>query len=88
MKKPVIFVPSPNVAEDHQTKNAELMLRAGAALRVADADLDGQTLARVIRDYLDYPERIREMEKRSRELGSMDGANRIVNFILEELLDR
>lgn len=36
--KPVILVPSPNVAEDHQTKNAQALSTRGAALFVADAD--------------------------------------------------
>ena len=35
--KPVLFVPSPNVAEDHQTKNAQALEREGAAVIVADA---------------------------------------------------
>ncbi len=36
--KPVILVPSPNVAEDHQTKNAMALVDRGAALCVKDAD--------------------------------------------------
>ena len=36
--KPVILVPSPNVAEDHQTKNAMALVNRGAALFVSDAD--------------------------------------------------
>jgi UDP-N-acetylglucosamine--N-acetylmuramyl-(pentapeptide) pyrophosphoryl-undecaprenol N-acetylglucosamine transferase len=36
--KPVILVPSPNVAEDHQTKNAMALVKAQAALLVKDAD--------------------------------------------------
>ena len=37
VKKPVILVPSPNVAEDHQTKNAMALLKKNAALMVTDA---------------------------------------------------
>jgi len=36
--KPVIFVPSPNVAEDHQTKNATALVEKNAALMVTDAE--------------------------------------------------
>jgi UDP-N-acetylglucosamine--N-acetylmuramyl-(pentapeptide) pyrophosphoryl-undecaprenol N-acetylglucosamine transferase len=36
--KPVILVPSPNVAEDHQTKNALALVEKGAARLVRDAD--------------------------------------------------
>ncbi len=38
--KPVIFIPSPNVAEDHQTKNAMAVVEKGAGLLVKEADLD------------------------------------------------
>ena len=40
--KPVIFIPSPNVAEDHQTKNANAMVQEVAALMIKEADLDSQ----------------------------------------------
>ena len=36
--KPVLFVPSPNVAEDHQTKNARALETKGAAVVVPDAE--------------------------------------------------
>ena len=38
MKKPVILVPSPNVAEDHQTKNALALSTKDAAIYVKDAE--------------------------------------------------
>ncbi len=40
VKKPVILVPSPNVAEDHQTKNALALLHDNAAVFVADRDAE------------------------------------------------
>lgn len=49
--KPVILVPSPNVAEDHQTKNATALVNNGAAICVKDADarqkVIGEALATV-----------------------------------------
>ncbi|MCD8291509.1 MAG: undecaprenyldiphospho-muramoylpentapeptide beta-N-acetylglucosaminyltransferase [Prevotella sp.] len=42
--KPVILVPSPNVAEDHQTKNALALVEKDAALYVKDADAPAQLL--------------------------------------------
>ena len=38
--KPVLFIPSPNVAEDHQTKNATALVQEHAALMVREKDLD------------------------------------------------
>lgn len=38
--KPVIFIPSPHVAEDHQTKNAQAITAKEAALMIKEADID------------------------------------------------
>ncbi|MEH6406354.1 MAG: undecaprenyldiphospho-muramoylpentapeptide beta-N-acetylglucosaminyltransferase [Leeuwenhoekiella sp.] len=38
--KPVIFIPSPNVAEDHQTKNAKAVVEKDAAIMIAEKDLN------------------------------------------------
>ncbi|MCK8480522.1 undecaprenyldiphospho-muramoylpentapeptide beta-N-acetylglucosaminyltransferase [Psychroserpens algicola] len=38
--KPVIFIPSPNVAEDHQTKNAKAIADQNAAIMIKESDLD------------------------------------------------
>lgn len=40
--KPVIFIPSPNVAEDHQTKNAQAIVNAKGAILLKEAELDNQ----------------------------------------------
>lgn len=39
--KPVVFIPSPNVAEDHQTKNAQAVVSEQAALMIKESSLDG-----------------------------------------------
>lgn len=46
--KPVIFVPSPNVAEDHQTKNAMALADRGAALVVRDSEAVGRCMDRAV----------------------------------------
>ncbi|MBL7808044.1 MAG: UDP-N-acetylglucosamine--N-acetylmuramyl-(pentapeptide) pyrophosphoryl-undecaprenol N-acetylglucosamine transferase, partial [Saprospiraceae bacterium] len=45
--KPVVLVPSPNVAEDHQTKNALALVEKGAARLVRDADAGEKLLQEV-----------------------------------------
>src|SRR5690606_22003942 len=45
--KPAILVPSPNVAEDHQTKNAQALVSKGAALTIAD-DMAGDNLLEMV----------------------------------------
>lgn len=46
--KPCILVPSPNVAEDHQTKNAMALVNQNAALLVKDSDADKQLITKTI----------------------------------------
>ena len=46
--KPVILVPSPNVAEDHQTKNAMALVHKGAAVYVKDSEAKNQLISRAI----------------------------------------
>ncbi len=38
--KPVVFIPSPNVSEDHQTKNAQAIVKENAAILIKEADLN------------------------------------------------
>ncbi len=46
--KPVILVPSPNVAEDHQTKNALALAEKDAAIMIPDNEIDGKLLSEAI----------------------------------------
>jgi len=48
VKKPVILVPSPNVAEDHQTKNALALVQENAAIFVADRDAEAKLVDRAL----------------------------------------
>jgi len=40
--KPTVFIPSPNVAEDHQTKNAQALVDENAAIMLRETELDKQ----------------------------------------------
>ena len=46
--KPVILVPSPNVAEDHQTKNAQALVKNNAALMVTDKEAPDSLVSQII----------------------------------------
>jgi UDP-N-acetylglucosamine--N-acetylmuramyl-(pentapeptide) pyrophosphoryl-undecaprenol N-acetylglucosamine transferase len=48
IKKPVILVPSPNVAEDHQTKNALALVKNNAALMIADRSAEDTLVAEAL----------------------------------------
>lgn len=78
--KPTILIPSPNVAEDHQTKNAMALSSKGAAIVIADADCRKQGIA-VLKELLDSPTRQEEMSKAILQLGRRNAADRIVDEI-------
>ena len=78
--KPVILVPSPNVAEDHQTKNAIALVEKNAAMLVPDADAL-QSLIPLALDTVRNPERLKELSVNIKKLALPDAANKIVDEI-------
>lgn len=76
-RKAAIFVPSPNVAEDHQTHNAMALVRKGAGMIVKD-DEAVEKLMGVALGLLDNPEKIQEMETNIAKLAKMDAGSVIV----------
>ena len=79
--KPVIFVPSPNVAEDHQTKNARALEEKGAAVLIPDARAVTDVFPQ-IEVLLGDSAQLERMSKNILALGISDSADRIVNEIL------
>ena len=75
--KACVLVPSPNVAEDHQTKNAMALSTKGAAVLVTDAECRDKLLPTVM-ELLDSPSRLKEMSKNIRELAMTDSDEKIV----------
>lgn len=84
--KCAVLVPSPNVAEDHQRKNAEALAVRSAALMVLDADARGALCSTVL-DLLADPGRIKELETNCRAMALENADVRIVDKIYE-ILDR
>lgn len=78
--KPVVLIPSPNVAEDHQTKNALALVDRGAAVMVKDADCNSQGLA-AVKDIFDAPEHQEAMRAAITKMAVRDAANKIVDQI-------
>jgi UDP-N-acetylglucosamine--N-acetylmuramyl-(pentapeptide) pyrophosphoryl-undecaprenol N-acetylglucosamine transferase len=73
---PGILVPYPYSGQ-HQDANADYLVRHGAALKIADADLD-QELAPTLLGLLRDQNRLQEMARCARELSRPDAARRIV----------
>ncbi|MBL7857764.1 MAG: undecaprenyldiphospho-muramoylpentapeptide beta-N-acetylglucosaminyltransferase [Cyclobacteriaceae bacterium] len=83
-KKPVILVPSPNVAEDHQTKNAMALVERDAAVLVADNDAQKMLVDEALRLLFDeqHANRLREnIAKLARPNATRDIVNEIEKLI-------
>ena len=78
--KAAVFVPSPNVAEDHQTHNAMALVRHGAAVMVKDADALQELLPTAM-ELIHDPERIAEMERNVSPLARRDAAQAIAEEV-------
>ncbi len=84
-KKPVILVPSPNVAEDHQTKNAKALADKDAAIMVADKDASSVLVDLALNLIFDAS-RSAKLRENIAALAKPEATNDIVNEI-EKLLD-
>lgn len=81
LRKPVVLVPSPNVAEDHQTKNALALVDKGAALYVKDSEAQEKMLATAIDAVNDAP-RLRTLSENIAKLAFYNSADRIADEVL------
>ena len=80
MGKATVFVPSPNVAEDHQTHNAMALVRKEAAMLVKDTDAVDDLLPTAV-DLLNAPQRIATLEKNAEAMALRDAAQIICDEI-------
>ena len=82
-KKSTLFVPSPNVAEDHQTKNAMALVERDAAEIIADKDAIAQGMERALA-LVEDKERLAKLSRNIIKLGIKDAAERVVRQIEKE----
>ena len=80
---PCIIVPSPNVTNNHQEKNARILERRGAAMVIREEDCDGDSLYEAAKALLTDAPRLDAMRKALREMAVVDSASRICQIILE-----
>ncbi|MVO08667.1 undecaprenyldiphospho-muramoylpentapeptide beta-N-acetylglucosaminyltransferase [Flavobacterium sp. TP390] len=82
--KPTIFIPSPNVSEDHQTKNAQAILDKKAAILLKERDLDID-FKNIFADLISNDEKQAKLSKKIYKLALPNATNEIVDEI-EKLL--
>ena len=80
--KPVVLVPSPNVAEDHQTKNAMALVNKNAALYVKDSEAAGVLLRTAIQAVGDEV-KLKALKENILKLGLKDSADIIADEVIK-----
>jgi len=79
---PAVLVPLPGAPDDHQTANAQVLVRAGAARMLADARCDAERLSGIVEELLEDPRGRAAMSGAARGLGSVDAARRVAEVVL------
>lgn len=82
--KASIMIPLPTAADDHQRKNAEALVKSGAAKMILQSDLTGPSLAAEITGLIEHPDEVTAMENAAKDLAREDAVEKTVD-IIEEL---
>ncbi len=80
---PCILVPYPYAAHAHQEENAEILTRAGAAIRIGDAQLSDTALVETVQSLLGDVRRRTAMATASRALGRPDAAEVVAGLVID-----
>ena len=80
--KPVVLVPSPNVADDHQTKNAMALVNKDAAIYVKDADAP-ETLLKLAIDTVKDGNKLATLSANIKKLGLKNSADVIADEVIK-----
>ncbi len=75
---PAVLIPFPYAADDHQTRNAEVFVRAEAAIMLKESDLSLDLLARRIRELMEDAPRVRRMSESCARLAPTNAASLVV----------
>ena len=82
LKKPCILVPSPNVAEDHQTKNALALSTKGAAIFVKDSDARNELIPLALKTVVDDAQLV-SLSENVGKLAYHDSAKKIADEVVK-----
>ncbi|XP_017974099.1 PREDICTED: UDP-N-acetylglucosamine--N-acetylmuramyl-(pentapeptide) pyrophosphoryl-undecaprenol N-acetylglucosamine transferase [Theobroma cacao] len=80
--KPSILIPSPNVAEGHQFRNASLMADVAGSMVITEDELDSTTLGTAISEILGDENLLTEMSERALKAAKLDASAEIAKHIL------
>ena len=85
---PSIIVPSPNVTDNHQEKNARILEQRGGAVVIRESESSGKLLYETAKSILSDPRRAEQMGKAARGAAVLDSAERIYDLILKTVEEK
>lgn len=80
---PAVFVPLPHAVDDHQTKNAQVLVSANAAYLLPQKELTPEGLKVIIKSSQDLPKTLLEMGKNAKAMARLDAAEKVAHFCIE-----
>lgn len=80
---PCVIVPSPNVTDNHQEKNARILEQRGAAVVVRESECSGELLYQTVQQLLDDAPQRKKMSQALRTLAIVDSTERIYRTIID-----
>ena len=83
-RSPSILVPSPNVAEDHQYKNAQVFAQSDAAVVIRDSEF-GEIWLQEVRELLSHPTRLKELSHQIGSFAKHSAADEIVSYLMNQI---
>jgi UDP-N-acetylglucosamine--N-acetylmuramyl-(pentapeptide) pyrophosphoryl-undecaprenol N-acetylglucosamine transferase len=78
---PAILIPYPFAAEDHQSYNAEVFTKAGAALSFKQSDLTQEIFTTQVLNLLQYPKKLDKMGENAKAISVPDSADKLATLV-------
>ena len=80
---PAVLIPYPHAPGDHQTLNAQPLMKAGAGVIIADHEATGERIGPVIEELIAEPQRLRRMSEAAASLARPHAADELADWVLE-----
>lgn len=78
-----VYIPFPHAADDHQTKNAEALVKSGAAMMIPDGELNARAVVGLVEDFIKDRKRFDEMALKAAKLAKKDAARIIADELIK-----
>lgn len=84
-KRPAVFIPYPYAIDDHQSKNADYLVAAGAAIKIQQAELSPEKLAAELKNLFENRQKMIEMSKSAERMAKPMAKQTLINYCAEVL---